>query len=81
MKIKVRCIDAEGSQRGNFVLIDGRVYTVIALKRGSRMIGRLTENFVHLQEQPSVQYVASRFEVVSKELIMNLEEVLERIPT
>ena len=76
MEIKVRCNDWRYSTRNHVKLVYDEIYTVTAMRKGKKT----DQKFVTLKELPNVKYLARRFEIVSKEIVINLPHDLENLP-
>jgi hypothetical protein len=76
MEIKAKCVDYRYSTRGHVRLEYGRVYTITSFVKGSKQAAK----FVTVKGFPGVHYLARRFQIISKKIVINLPDDLQKIP-
>ena len=79
MNLKVKCIDDKNVSRYNGGRLQyGVVYTVKKLERAGLSV--VAPKRVELTKFPGVYYLARRFELMSKEIVINLPDDFEKFP-
>lgn len=87
MVIKVKCIDDRFTKRqGKHKLQFGMVYNIIKFNNSNhgsdkiKNVWWISAEEIELKEVPGVYYKPRRFEIVSKEIVINLPDDLEKFP-
>jgi hypothetical protein len=76
MDIKAKCVDYRYSTRGHVKLEYGKVYRITGFVKGYKQVA----NFVTVKGFPGVHYLARRFQIIDKKIILNLPDDLQKIP-
>ena len=76
MEIKVKCSDWRYSTRNHIKLVYDEIYTVIAMRKGRKT----DQKFVVLKEFPDVEYLARRFKIIDKKIVINLPDDFDKLP-
>lgn len=76
MEFKVKCIDWKYATRNHIKLKYEKEYTVIAFGKRKKQDSK----FVILKEFPGIDYLSRRFEIISKEIVINLPDDFDNLP-